>query len=130
MTAIFNNFKVTAVQSDDCRTSPWNPKNTNHHLIYVHNTEKGMWNYFSFWASIAEPKLESEYDVLNAFYCIVSDAIAGEMGFEEFYREFGYDDPDEALRAWNGCQKTSRKLKGIYDGDIYELVNELSENYG
>lgn len=130
MTAIFKNFKVTAKYYGDDKPAPWNVQNANHHRVYVTNVDNGKRTSFDFWASIMEPELESEYDVLNAFYCFVSDAISGEMDAIEFNREFCYKDPRKALKVWRACQNANKKLKRIYDGDIYELANELAENYG
>ena len=84
-----------------------------------------------FWASIMHPELRSRYDVLNEFYCFLSDAASGLLSFEEFCREFGYDtDSRTAYRTWQACQRSSRKALRLLDGtesDLYTLLNQLSE---
>lgn len=129
MTEYYNEFKITATRCKDNKKAPWGD-NTNHHRITVTNEENNKRCSFDFWTSVASPEMKSKYDVMNAFYCFVSDAISGELDALEFNREFGYEDPKEALRAWTGCKNANKKLTRIYDGDIYELANELAENYG
>jgi hypothetical protein len=99
--------------------------------VTVTNTETENEIEFDFWASIAKPELESEYDILNAFYCFISDAISGTYTFEEFCSEFGYDeDSRRAEKIWKECKKSYGKLISIFDGDIYDLANELQEIAG
>ncbi len=132
MKATFKNFEVSAVYTGS-KAAEWGNgrKNWNHHRITVENTENGARTSFDFWASIAQPRIETEYDVLNAFYCFVSDAISGDMDFSEFYGEFGYDeDSRTAGKDWKACQRSSEELARIYDGDIYDLANELQEVAG
>jgi hypothetical protein len=129
MKATFKNFTVNANYKGDKEAGFING-NYNNHLVTVTNTETKQRCTFEFWASIAKPELTTEYDVLNAFYCFVSDAISGMMDFEEFCSEFGYDnDSRTAERTWKACIRAMRKLQRIYDGDIYDLSNELSEQY-
>jgi hypothetical protein len=50
------------------------------------------------------PELRSRYDILNALYCFVSDAVSGLDSFDEFCRNFGYDtDSREAYQTWQAC---------------------------
>jgi len=80
--------------------------------------------------SIARPQMEKEYDVLNAFYCFISDAISGAYSAEEFSQEFGYTDPREGLKIWRACQRAYEKAERVIDGDLYDTANELSEIAG
>ena len=129
------NFKNFEIQSEytGSKKAEWsnNTENWNHHEVIVTNTESNEQTTFDFWASIANPELSSEYDVLNAFYCFVGDAVSGSYSFEEFCSEFGYDtDSRKAEKTWKACQESYNNLLNIYDGDIYDLVNELSEIAG
>jgi len=127
--ANYKNFKITANYTG-AKAAKWSKDNYNHHNITVINTDNGKRTRFDFWASIAHPVLESEYDVINAFYCFVSDAVSGLETFEEFCADFGYDnDSITALKTWRACKRSYNKLTRIYNGDLYVLINELSEEY-
>ena len=131
-TANFENFKVTANYKGD-KKAEWVdkiPENWNNHLVTVTNTDNKQRCTFEFWSSIASPSLDSDYDVLNAFYCFVGDAMSGKMDFNDFCGEFGYDtDSRAAEKTWKACKRSAEKLERIYDGDIYELANKLGEEY-
>ena len=137
MKATFKNFTVSA-KFTGSKKAPWNndsknrmPENWNHHRVTVKNTDNGLFTGFDFWCSVAEPQMKKEYGVLNAFYCFVSDAISGKESFEDFCSEFGYDeDSRTAERTWKACKRSFEKLERIYDGDIYDLANELQEIAG
>lgn len=130
MKATFKNFSVSANYTGS-KPAGFNSNNWNHHNITVTNTENGLRTRFDFWASIINPELETEYDVLNAFYCFVSDAISGNKSFWDFCSDFGYDaDSMTAWKIWNSCKRSTKKLTRIFPGDIYDLANELVENYG
>ena len=106
-----------------------NPDNWNNHLISVRNNETKRACAFDFWASIANPDIETEKELLWAFKCFVDDSISGTYTFEEFCGEFGYDeDSRKAHKTWKACQRAKEKLSGVYDGDLYDLVNSLQED--
>lgn len=126
--ASFKNFEIKA-NYKGTKKAKWGD-NFNNHMITVTNTETGQKITFEFWASIANPELKTEYDILNAFYCFVSDAIAGSESFDNFCSEFGYNTNSRtAKKIHRKCKKQLEKLKKIYDDDICELANELSEQY-
>lgn len=135
MKAQFEDFRVTATYTG-LKRAPWSfdgqhqHENWNHHRVTVYNSTTKKRVSFDFWASEACPELRGKYDVLNAFYCFVSDAISGDMGFDEFCREFGYDeDSRRAEKIHKACQESMKKFKSICSDDIYELSNRLSEKY-
>jgi len=69
-----------------------------------------------------DPEINKESDLLHAFDCFVSDAIAGKNSFEEFCSEFGYDqDSRKAHKIYKACVKSCAKLERIYKGDLYEF---------
>jgi hypothetical protein len=130
--ATFENFSIRATYTGS-KAAQWGNgrENWNHHKVTVTNKDNGLKTSFDFWASIANPNLETEYDILNAFYCFIGDAISGDMTFSEFCGEFGYDeDSRSAERTWKACKRAADKLKRIYDGDIYDLANRLQEIAG
>lgn len=126
-TAFFKQFKIKANYKGD-KSAKWNRNNYNNYLITVTNTEIKERCTFEFWASIAKPDIETEKDILYAFYCFVSDAVSGDMEFEEFCGEFGYDtDSRTAEKTWKACKRSTAELERIYEGDIYDLANALQE---
>jgi hypothetical protein len=125
--ATFKQFEVKASYKGT-KKAEWSKDNFNNHMITVTNMETGVKIRFEFWASIAKPEITEETEILNAFYCLVSDAIAGNDSFENFCSEFGYDqDSRTAEKIYRKCKKQLEKLQKIYDGDIYDLANELQE---
>lgn len=130
--ATFENFRIHAEYTGS-KKADWGDKteNWNHHHITVTNKDTKQQTTFDFWASIANPRVNTRYDILNAFYCFISDAISGDMTFKEFCSEFGYDeDSRRAEKTWNACVKAHDKLQRIYPGDIYELADRLQEIAG
>jgi hypothetical protein len=74
------------------------------------------------------PVVNKEHDILQAFSCFINDAVSGDYTFEEFCSELGYDtDSRTAEKIYKKCKKQLEKLNKIYDGNIYDLSNELSE---
>lgn len=130
MTYVFRNWKVFASYTGS-KPADWGndmPQNWDHHNVTVINKINGKRTRFDFWASIAKPELRTKYDVFNAFYCFVSDAIAGNMDFADFCAEVGYDeDSRRAEKTWKACKRSAAKLNRIYDGDLYELLDSLED---
>ena len=133
MKATFKNFDVSAVFHGD-KVSAWDSRNYNYSRVTVKNTTNGKETSFDFWGSIVNPVLETEYDLLNAFYCFVSDAISGLESFDYFCSEFGYDtDSMKAYKTWKACKRSFDKFKrvsALSDNDMYDFINELQEIAG
>lgn len=133
MTTNYNEFKITANYTGN-KVAPWNEFNSNHHKVTVYDSDTKRHTSFDFWASIAHPVLDTEYDVLNAFYCFLSDAISGTLSFESFCSEFGYDtDSRSAERIWKTCKHGTEKffrMSGYSLDMLYDLVNNLSDIAG
>jgi len=128
--AIFKQFEIKASYKGT-KKAEWSSNNFNNHMITITNTETNEKITFEFWASIAKPELTEEYDILNAFYCFVSDAVGATETFENFCSNFGYDtDSRTAEKIYRKCKKQLEKLQKIYNSDIYELANELQEIAG
>lgn len=133
ITATYQQFLIKASYKGT-KKAEWSDsryQNFNNHMITVTNTETGEKARFEFWASIAHPVLTKEYDILNAFYCFVSDAVSGSESFDYFCSEFGYNtDSRSAEKIYRKCKKQLEKLNKIYNGDLYELLGNLSEIAG
>ena len=127
------NYKEFTITTSDCTNKPssWNERNTNSYTVTVKSRETGKKTSFDFWCSIASPDFEKEYDVLNALYCFVSDAISGLYSFDEFCGEFGCDnDSRRAERIYKACKRAYNKFQrvsGYNDDQMYEFINELAE---
>lgn len=80
-----------------------------------------------FWMGMAHNGAEP--DLRGVLDCLCSDAEAGEMSFEEFCGEFGYDeDSRTAERTWKECQKSGAKVLRLFDLDeLREMLNDLDE---
>ena len=70
--------------------------------------------------------------LIGALDCIVSDGTYSDYSFEEFCREFDYDDDSrKAERIYRAMQKTSKAWKniGISSDDLYLLSNAIQEEF-
>ncbi len=128
--ARFKNIRVSAVYVGN-EAAPFMPSNYNNHRVSVYNADNGKRTSFTFWASMMNPELRSRYEVLNALYCFVLDAVSGLDSFEDFCRNFGYDkDSRFAYQTWQTCQRSSVKalrVLGVSCSELYDFLNELSE---
>lgn len=134
MKETFKEFTVTVNHAQE-KESPWGADLFQHNRVTVKSGKTGKRTSFDFWGSRVEPTPKDRYDVLNAFYCFVSDALSGgEYEFPEFCKEFGYDvdNIDKAWGAWKGCKRSFDKLSrmsGYSMDELYDLCNELAEDY-
>lgn len=132
-TTTYREFKISA-EFDGKKVASWDANNDRHNKVTVKNLDNGKRTSFDFWGSVVNPRVESEYELLNAFYCFVSDALAGVDSFENFCSEFGYDtDSRNAEKIWRACKRSTNKIFNLtgYSLDmLYDLVNDLQEVAG
>jgi hypothetical protein len=128
--ASFKNIRVSAVYMGN-EAAPFNPDNYHNHRVRVYNADNGKRTSFKFWASVMNPELCTRYEVLNALYCFVSDAVSGLDSFEDFCSTMGYDvDSRSAYQTWQACQRSTAKavrVLGTLRSELYDFLNELSE---
>jgi hypothetical protein len=128
--ASFKNIRVSAVYVGD-EPAPFLANNYHKHRVSVYNVDNRKRTSFKFWASVMNPELRSRYEVLNALYCFVSDAVSGLDSFEVFCSNFGYDpDSRSAYKIWQICQRSTVKalrVLGVSRSELYDFLNELSE---
>lgn len=128
----YHQYNITSNWKGD-KAAPWSEKdkygpNFNRSIITIFNRNTKARISFDFWGSIAYPELRNRYDHLNAFYCFVSDAISGDMDFEEFCSEFCYDtDSRKAEQTWKACHELYKKALKVISEDLYDFANELGE---
>ncbi len=134
MKAVYNQFEIIS-KFCDVVTGVWKDDklNHNHYKIIVKNTKLNKKASFDFYGSHNDwqnNKIElTEYDLLNAFHNIVSEAHEGYFyDFSEFCGSLGYDeDSREAERIYKACGKEYDKLSkiGLTDEDDYiNIIND------
>lgn len=102
--------------------------NYHNHLITVKTGKKRY--SFDFWGSIASPEIANDQENIFAFYCSLSDGLSAKNSFEDFCSGFGYyEDSRTAERIYKACEKTLTKLERVFECDLYDLINEIQENY-
>lgn len=106
--------------------------NCNHHFVTVKNNQTGAEAQFDFWTALADKDpstaLDKKYNLLNAVYCWITDAISGLQSFEEFCSELGYDtDSRKAEATWKACQTATAQAQRVISEDLYDFANELAE---
>ena len=134
----YKNFKIVAKLQGAETNKAWNNNEPqNKYFVYVTNTENGEKTRFTFWDSIYNTQRGVVLDgdeLLNAFYCFVSDACNSICSFSEFCSEFGYnDDSRSAERIFKACQrayKSFSRVSGLDDYAMYDFINELQEIAG
>lgn len=70
-----------------------------HHKVYVRNTNTGRRTSFDSWSSQRNPKMENRQGALEALCSFAVDADAAVGSFQEFCLKFGYD--EDSRTAWN-----------------------------
>lgn len=139
MKAIYKNLEISAVflrsqsQAEAFDEKSRNGLHSNTFKITVLNTDNSNEIDFLYHGSHADYKAGkkelNESDLLQAFECFLSDAIAGDMDFEDFCNEFGYDeDSRRAERIHNACQEHKELFESLeIDNDLYDFSNEFRE---
>jgi hypothetical protein len=73
------------------------------------------------------PALEQDPDAENVLSSLLLDASCGEMSFEEYCSDFGYDtDSRRHHKTWKACKKLAPKLQEFL-GEHYEECVEAEQ---
>ena len=96
----FEQYSVSAVYVGN-KSAPWATNNCNNSRVSVVNLNNKKRINFDFWGSLMNPALCTKYDLLNDFYCFISDALSGQQDFFDFCGAYGYD--DDSIRARCHC---------------------------
>lgn len=124
----FKNFELRAIHAGE-KNPVWKDGQDRthcHHVIRVKDMETKKFFSFDYWASLANPEIADEKEVLQAFECFLNDCLVATDTLENFTSEFGYEEK-EARRIYAVCGRSLKKMKRIYEGDLYDLYNELNE---
>lgn len=115
------------------KAAQWDTKakiatNYNNHKVTVTNNKKSF--SFDFWGSIVNPEISNDQENVFALHCALSDGLSAKDSFENFCSEFGYDeDSRNAERIYRACEKSLKKIERVFDCDLYDLINEIQEDY-
>jgi len=104
-----------------------NVHNFNNHKIKV-KTEHGT-IFFDFWASLHNPEINTDNEIIYTLYCFLSDAAATEQSYTDFCTEFSYELDKKSLKVYKACEKLNAKFNKIFTCDLYNLLNELQNTY-
>jgi len=109
--------------------SLWSKENTHtHHTIMVTHNDNTI--EFDYWASLAQPTIENENDLVSAFYSFLLDNVSEYTTYEDFLSEYGYEDNDNARNTYEGCLENTEKLSELEIlEEHYELIEELQNQY-
>jgi hypothetical protein len=73
---------------------------------------------------LANPKCAVTPSPADVLSCVCSDARAGEMSFEDFASEFGYDsDSRKAYAVWESCRDMCIKARVLLGADFDTFAN-------
>jgi len=112
--------------------APWSTEGNlvNKFSITLVNSNNST-TYFDYYTSIIDFKAGktelTSSDLLNALACFLSDATSGDMNFQDFCDEFGYDtDSIKAEKTHKECIESKIKAEEVFD-NIYDALNDLNE---
>ena len=121
--------KITLESIYACeKHSLWSSENahTHHKIIVTHNNNTIEFDY---WSSLVKPTIESEKDLISAFYSFLLDNVEY-MTYEDFLSEYGYGDNNSARITYEGCMENTKKLSELeLLEEHYDLINELQNQY-
>ena len=129
----FEGYEISAVHEQKYK-SKWGALKDNQYRIYVKNLKTEEKCSFRFWNSntVYRP-IKTNYELIGALDCFISDAISATYSFEEFCDEFGYDRFDdyydgynkEAKRIHNACKRSYQSAIRVFgnDDEIYRVGN-------
>ena len=107
---------------------------TLHNQFKISVKVDGMTKKFNFYGSMSDyeagKKDLTEEGLKDAFRCLIDDGNAGDMSFEDFCSEFGYDtDSRKAEKIHKECGEILDKLLdlGLLESELPDILNELSE---
>lgn len=136
MKTTFGPFRLTSIyKGDKDWHKSWDvsdyPENWNNHIVTVQSELTGKVTRFEFWESNAAKEIATRWQLLNAFWCFLSDCESAIScrDWRDFQQEFGYEDDTRAKRVYNACLRewTKAQRLGLNETNIYETINKLEE---
>jgi hypothetical protein len=136
LTFVYKNYEVTArflkeVDGWEHEKASQGKGTHNRFSVTVQNKTTGIRRSFQFTDSANNWELGKDTltadDLKGTLACLMSDASSGNMNFEEFCSEFGYDtDSRNAYAVYNDCKKQADKAAdlGLDPIDDYFALND------
>jgi hypothetical protein len=125
-------FKGVTIYSEYMgdRCARWNEQNYNRHDIKI--KYNGRSAVFDFWASIMNPELQEEKELIEVLEIILRDAEAGEMRLEVFIDEYGYEVTGKNIKmiidTHKECQRTHKKIYRVLGKDYIKIKDAIWEH--
>ena len=133
MKTTFHEFKLSSTYKGDkyWDSSDTRYQNRNNHIITVRNTLTNKKTTFEFWESIMEREIKTERQLIWAFECFLTDALATIQARDvwDFFSEFGYEPSRKSFDTYNACKRSERKALRVVGDEsrLCDLVNEINE---
>jgi hypothetical protein len=134
-TIILNNtsFDLNAQNYGEVAGFPYGADKLPHkrYLIYVRTGHKQLkFTYHTSYQDYLDRRPFTKDDLITAFYNFLSDAYAGEMQYEQFVGEVGYE-PENPLakRLHKALIKANEKWSDLYVGEISEFLNAFADEF-
>ena len=132
-TTKINNYTITGKLRGTGIYAPFDRKlkRCSYNIIISNDTDSVDFVYFMSHSDyINHKRVMDEGDLINAFECILSEALLTLESFCDFMSELGYTDCKEAKRIYEACKEERDKLLkiGIEEDEIYELLEMIRED--
>lgn len=121
----FNGVSIKLTSKYQGIAYPWGGYAKEHHRVFVFiDGKRAQFDYYCNKHDMTEDEL------VNAFYCFVSDAVAyaNAQDIDDFASEFGYTKITECMKAYKGCKSAYDKWQK-FDLDVYDMLTFLQETY-
>lgn len=108
----------------------WNNQKVYAYTVTISNPTTNARARFRYYEGIANK--EGVINWYDAFYCILSDAIAysDHKNFYDFCDDFGYTSYDRNARAvYDGCKSAYERLLKVLRYNLYDYYNEFMNVY-
>ena len=106
--------------------------NSNYHKVTVKNIETGKWTWFEFWQSLNEKRIRNKEQLLEAFWCFLLDAQAGDNDYAGFCDEYAYNMYDQhSKQIYKKVRAARDKAVRVLGGmdEATDMLNRIQEEY-
>lgn len=109
---------------DDGKHYP--PSEDRHHVITAELDGREI--QFDYYPSIANPSVNTEKELLWAFWCFILDAEYGEMELDDYAEEMGGGKISQILASYKLCEAAHEKFLYLFKidkADFYDKKQEM-----
>lgn len=129
MKIMYKQYQITSVYKG---TKNWDfskdINNYNNHIIYITNKETKQKCSFEYWESIVIGEITTEQELFFALFCFINDASNAMEDIDYFIESYGYD-YKKGKKIYKLCEKSLEKYNRVFTEDIYDIIEDLIENY-